>query len=111
MDQAGARPGRWQIAEDPGFRRAVRGDRAQFDVVDTRQYRANQACGDDQRIGCEDRIDPTRTMLGADQERWLSDGLARSKATWNVMANQIFVTQGDSAASEDQAPTAASRRT
>ncbi|OLF13963.1 alkaline phosphatase [Actinophytocola xinjiangensis] len=85
------------------YRRLSYGNLAQFDVVDTRQYRANQACGDGQQIGCEDRLDPTRTMFGADQERWLLNGLTNSTATWNIMANQIFVMQGDSAAGPDQA--------
>jgi alkaline phosphatase D len=85
------------------YRRLSYGRLARFDVVDTRQYRDNQTCGDGQQSGCADRLDPTRTMLGASQERWLLDGLGRSTATWNVMANQIFVMQGDSAAGPGQA--------
>jgi len=85
------------------YRRLSYGRLAQFNVVDTRQYRDNQACGDGNLSGCDERLDPTRTMLGARQEKWLLDGLGRSRATWNVMANQIFVMQGDSAAGPGQA--------
>jgi alkaline phosphatase D len=31
--------------------------------------------------------DPARTMLGADQERWLTGGFRRSNATWNVIGS------------------------
>ncbi|NEE00045.1 alkaline phosphatase D family protein [Phytoactinopolyspora halotolerans] len=77
------------------YRRLTYGSLARFNVVDTRQYRDNQACGDGRQIDCDDRLDPGRTMLGAEQESWLLDGLAESPATWNVMANQIFMMQAD----------------
>jgi alkaline phosphatase D len=34
-------------------------------------------------------------MLGADQERWLSDGLATSKQHWQVIANQVMIAPFD----------------
>lgn len=77
------------------YRRLTYGTLAQFDVVDTRQYRDNQACGDGRQIDCDERHDPSRTMLGDAQEAWLLDGLEASTATWNVMANQIFMMQAD----------------
>lgn len=85
------------------YRRLGYGRLAEFNVVDTRQYRDNQACGDGRQFDCAERLDPERTMLGAEQERWLLDGLGASQATWKVMANQIFIFQGDSAAGEPQA--------
>ncbi|WP_129666573.1 alkaline phosphatase D family protein [Phytoactinopolyspora endophytica] len=85
------------------YRRLTYGDLAQFNVVDTRQYRADQACGDGRQIDCDDRLDPSRTMLGDQQESWLLDGLAGSGATWNVMANQIFMMQADHEAGPVQA--------
>lgn len=33
--------------------------------------------------------DPTRTMLGAEQEAWLHDGLQKSKATFKVIVNPV----------------------
>lgn len=85
------------------YRRLTYGDLAQFNVVDTRQYRDDQACGDGRQIDCDERLDPDRTMLGAEQQAWLLDGLGDSPATWNVMANQIFMMQADSEAGPVQA--------
>ncbi|MHA4818752.1 alkaline phosphatase D family protein [Streptomyces aculeolatus] len=85
------------------YRRLPYGTLAQFHVVDTRQFRDNQACGDGRQFDCDERLDPERTMLGADQEAWLLDGLTRSRTTWDVMANQIMTMQGDSAEGIEQA--------
>ena len=65
-------------------------------LLDGRQYRSNQACGAaDQGINlappCEEWSQPDRTMLGADQERWLLDGIGASTATWNVVGNQVVL--------------------
>ncbi|ABC64568.1 alkaline phosphatase D family protein [Erythrobacter litoralis] len=41
-----------------------------------------------------DYRDPARTVLGAQQETWLADGLRRSKAagkTWQVLAQQVLM--------------------
>lgn len=64
-------------------------------VLDTRQYRSDQACGDGTRIGCEERLDPARTITGAEQEAWLFDGLDRSTSAWNVLAQQVVFSQRD----------------
>ncbi|HSH79998.1 MAG TPA: alkaline phosphatase D family protein [Herpetosiphonaceae bacterium] len=34
-------------------------------------------------------------MTGTEQEQWLFDGLTRSQATWNVIANQVLMAQLD----------------
>ena len=65
-------------------------------LLDGRQYRSNQACGAaDQGINlappCEEWSQPDRTMLGTDQERWLLDGIGASSATWNVVGNQVVL--------------------
>jgi len=95
------------------------GQLARFYLLDTRQYRSPQACPreatwtrcDAERgskllfIGagggrliepgdpsCKAEVeDPARTMLGAEQERWLDDALAASGARWNVLAQSIAV--------------------
>ncbi len=70
---------------------------ARFWVLDGRQYRSDQACDDgDKPVPCGDWANPARTMLGAKQERWLSDGLAASRARWQVLANQVMVAPTDS---------------
>ena len=35
-------------------------------------------------------------MMGAEQERWLFDNLDKSKARWNVIAQQVMVARWDS---------------
>ena len=65
---------------------------AKFHVLDTRQYRTDQSCGDGTKdVPCGDWADTTRTMMGAAQEKWLDDGLGASKAAWQVLANQTRI--------------------
>ncbi|MCX9193675.1 alkaline phosphatase [Carbonactinospora thermoautotrophica] len=77
------------------YRRIGWGRLATFHMLDTRQYRADQACGDGWRRDCAERLDPTRSITGAEQEAWLLDGLARSRGTWNIIGQQVFFSQRD----------------
>ena len=82
------------------YRRIAYGKLAQFLVLDTRQYRTLQPCGD-QLANCKERFEdqivdengkPHRhTILGPDdaQENWLKGALTSDGALWNVIANQI----------------------
>ena len=72
------------------YRRIEWGALATFHMLDTRQYRSDQACGDRYRSDCAERFDPHRTLLGADQQRWLLDGFAQSRARWDLLAQQVF---------------------
>ncbi|MGH9935091.1 MAG: alkaline phosphatase D family protein, partial [Blastocatellia bacterium] len=78
------------------YRRLRFGDLAEFSVLDTRQYRTDQPCGDGSKTLCPEALDPKATMLGADQERWLFNNLDKSKALWNVIAQQVMVARWDS---------------
>jgi len=60
-------------------------------VLDTRQYRDDQACGDGRKPSCLAHQDSSRTLLGDAQRQWLFSGLATADATWNVMAQQIMM--------------------
>lgn len=74
------------------YRRFTFGDMADFNVLDTRQYRDDQvdcAPEDSQDGYCPAAVDPSRTILGDEQERWLLQGLDRSTARWNVLAQQV----------------------
>ena len=74
---------------------------AQFLMLDGRQYRSGQACGGGRRVvPCEAWADPSRTMLGDAQERWLVDALSASPARWQVLANQVMMAPFDDAAGE-----------
>ncbi|MER7790924.1 alkaline phosphatase D family protein [Streptomyces sp. NPDC097640] len=75
------------------YRRFHYGRLAQFDILDTRQYRSNQAYGDGWQYPGPESEDPSRTLTGAAQERWLLDGFRRSRATWNVLPQQVTFSQ------------------
>lgn len=75
-------------------RRLAFGDLADINVLDTRQHRSDQPCGDGW-ASCADAKDPNRTMLGATQEAWLYEGFRASKARWNVLAQQVPVMRLD----------------
>ncbi|MCP3028606.1 alkaline phosphatase [Halobacillus sp. A5] len=66
------------------------GDLANFHVLDTRQYRSDQANGDQSSPQTDESLDPSRTLLGEEQEQWLLGRLDQSRAHWNVLAQQIF---------------------
>jgi alkaline phosphatase D len=68
------------------------GDLIDLALLDGRQYRSDQACGDvtlSVDPPCAEVLDPTRTMLGDEQEAWLFETLGASTATWNVIGNQV----------------------
>ena len=95
------------------------GTLARFYVLDTRQYRSLQVCPnlptvqrcdfekgrkilfggaggggfiDPAEASCKAALaDPTRTMLGAEQERWLDDALSGSRAAWNILAQNVMI--------------------
>jgi|GEM_PF-94702 len=77
------------------YRRFRWSDLAEFSVLDTRQYRDDQACGDGRKVRCESAEDPARTLAGPEQEQWLLAGLSASKARWNVIAQQTIMAQFD----------------
>nr|WP_239534193.1 alkaline phosphatase [Thalassobacillus pellis] len=72
------------------YRRFSYGNLANFHVLDTRQYRSNQANGDKSSPQTEESLDPSRTLLGDEQEEWLLRHLDSSDSHWNVLAQQIF---------------------
>jgi alkaline phosphatase D len=73
------------------YRRVHYGSLATFHVLDERQYRSDQPCGDGRKPRCPEATDPGRTLLGTAQESWLLDGLSRSPSRWNILANQVVM--------------------
>ncbi len=73
------------------------GQLADLWTLDCRQYRSPQACRDPVRGGgrmvtqCDALDDPQRTMLGAAQERWLSQTLSASKRTWKLLGQATLI--------------------
>jgi len=77
------------------YRRFRWGRLAEFNILDTRQYRSDQPCGDGLTVPCPAQLDPAATMTGPEQERWLLEGLADSEARWNVIAQQVMMMQAN----------------
>jgi alkaline phosphatase D len=77
------------------YRRFTFGDLAEFNVLDTRQYRTDQPCGDGLKPLCAAALDANATMTGAAQEAWLLQGLDKSSARWNIIAQQTIFAQFD----------------
>jgi alkaline phosphatase D len=71
---------------------------ARIHLIDDRQYRDVQACPKPGRGGsntvalknCAAFLDPQRTLLGAEQERWLADGWDATRP-WNLLAQQTLM--------------------
>ncbi|WP_432120407.1 alkaline phosphatase D family protein [Streptomyces sp. S1] len=83
------------------YRRLSFGRLAQFDILDTRQYRSDQAYGDGWQVPGPESEDPSRTLTGATQERWLLDGWRRSRARWNVLPQQVVFAERRDRATAD----------
>ena len=76
------------------YRDAQWSDLIQIALLDGRQYRSDQACGDVTLViepPCPEAAETDRTMLGAEQEQWLLDTLKASTATWNLLGNQVIL--------------------
>ena len=96
------------------FRKLSFGNLADIHMLDTRQFRTDQPADDG--FGSRDILDPAveglleatfgetlfdpdgiedpgATMLGAGQEMWLARNLRRSRARWNVLAQQVMQTE------------------
>jgi alkaline phosphatase D len=75
------------------------GDLVSFSMLDGRQYRSREACYRPPYGGghvvtarqCPELIDPSRSLLGEAQENWLYDGLAQSKARWNIIGQTVLM--------------------
>jgi alkaline phosphatase D len=68
---------------------------AELWTLDCRQYRSHHACADPAHdsgrevLDCAELRDARRTMLGAEQERWLGQGLADSARQWKLIGQSM----------------------
>ena len=75
------------------------GDLVTFSMLDGRQYRSREACYAPPYGGghvvtaqaCPELVDPSRSLLGQAQEDWLYDGLAQSRAQWNIIGQTVLM--------------------
>ncbi len=91
------RPSLWRGRSRPRLYRGLDwGALASLSVLDTRQYRSTPPCSAPDvarnvRIeACGDAVDPSRTIMGSGQERWLSRRLADERRPWTLIAQQVF---------------------
>ncbi|MBI1355212.1 MAG: alkaline phosphatase [Acidobacteria bacterium] len=85
------------------YRRVPFGRLLDFQVLDTRQYRTDQPCGDKNGPECPDVFRADATILGPRQEKWLYQALEKSPALWNCMAQQVMVARVDREPGPDEA--------
>lgn len=83
------------------FGRTDWGRLARLHALDDRQYRDVQVCPRRGQPGgsntvplkdCPDLANPKRTLLGAEQERWLAEGWDTQRP-WNLVAQQTLMTR------------------
>jgi alkaline phosphatase D len=68
------------------------GDLVNLHMLDGRQHRSYQACGSSSLVQpCAELYEPQRTMLGAEQEKWLEGTLGVSRAHWNLLGQQTLM--------------------
>jgi len=77
------------------YRSLRHGQLVNFHVLDTRQYRTDQPCGDGAKPLSPEMLNPSSTMLGSIQKNWLLRELHESRPTWNVLAQQIMMARWD----------------
>ncbi|TWT86193.1 Alkaline phosphatase D precursor [Pseudobythopirellula maris] len=73
------------------YRKASFGDLAELLVLDTRQHRSDQPNGDIASPLNDAALRRSGTMLGKRQKHWLKRSLLGSRATWNVLAQQVMM--------------------
>lgn len=78
------------------------GSLAQVQLIDDRQYRGPRACQPPALSAehrkylnlvpdCPELHDPSSTMLGGVQEKWLMERLGRTTARWNLLAQETIM--------------------
>jgi alkaline phosphatase D len=75
------------------------GDLASLMMLDNRQYRSDHPCQGPEDFGgqlledCAEREQEDRSMLGAEQERWLRGQLSDTRSQWKVIGQQMLMAQ------------------
>ncbi len=101
-----------QGAEMRIYSRVPYGQLATLYLLDARQYKDPQPCAKDGKLGsntfnpasCDEWLNPARSLLGAQQERWLNEEFKRAKdsnasnldrGVWTVLGQQTLFGQRD----------------
>ena len=73
------------------YRNASFGQLAEFQILDTRQYRTRQPGGGKRHEIDKSVLSARNTILGKRQSDWLQESLLESNARWNVLAQQVLM--------------------
>jgi alkaline phosphatase D len=84
------------------YRRLRYGRLLEFTLLDDRQYRSDNPCGDGESLRCPAALSGDYTLLGREQEAWVSRGFARSTARWNIVAQQLLLAELEHLPYEDE---------
>jgi alkaline phosphatase D len=84
------------------YRRLRYGELAEFTLLDDRQYRSDNPCGDGESLRCEAALMADYTMLGPTQERWMARGFEQTSAKWNIVAQQLLLAELEHLPYEDE---------
>lgn len=84
------------------YRRIPYGQLANFQMLDTRQYRTDQPNGDGLKPYNELEADRFATLLGDTQEHWLMRDLNASHSNWNILGQQVMMAHVDRQEGEDE---------
>lgn len=90
------RPSSLPTGADMQLYRAIRyGSLLDVAMLDGRQYRSDQPCGDNFTVRCPQALDPALTMLGPAQEQWVLGTLDASTASWRTIGQQTMMAELD----------------
>jgi alkaline phosphatase D len=73
------------------YRKFRVGRNVEMFLLDQRQYRDDQPCGDAPFARCPDAETTPRRFLGDRQLEWLKRGLEGSQANWKLIGNQLMI--------------------
>lgn len=75
------------------YRRLRYGRLAEITMLDDRQYRTDNPCGDGESLRCDAAAGDGYTMLGEGQERWVDQGFRQSSARWTIVGQQLLLAE------------------
>ncbi len=84
------------------YRRVPYGRLAEFTMLDDRQYRTDNPCGDGESLRCAAALGDDYTMLGRRQERWVEDGFDDARARWSIVGQQLLLAELEHLPYEDE---------
>ena len=79
------------------------GSLAEFAILDTRQYRTDQPCGNGIKAPCGEELLEEATLTGPEQEAWLLGRIHDCGARWNFVAQQVMMARIDRASGPPEA--------